>query len=553
MTMKRRLLFPIFIVGLIVFSIMTVCTDVAFADDNGKTMQVTLHGNGGTFEGYFEGYDGYSKVDHIAITFTKRNDGTVDFETYTPRLAGKVHTGWSRNKNAAGPEYKDSFSREHQDPTDIEGDFDNFALPFDGSIKDLYATWSDLYTITLDANGGNFGIKYDYWGNPSTKIETVRKEFWPVNGFSYGKYTDTPVLDGMYLIGWSADKDTLVPEYSKHFSGLEFGADTPGVLYAIWSTSPDGPSPSDETNPTDPTEAPDSTEPTKTVDPAKSEAVVTVKKKVGQLPAVSKLTLSDESKVAEAYQAYKALSQEEKSGLPSKTCSKIEKAQKQMKILKAEAADKNSIKNREEKILASKSDKDLGKSTFAPLKLKAASTTQSAITLNWSKVDGAEGYVIYGNLSGKTSKMKRLTATRKNKYTVKAIGNKSLKKGKYYKFVVLAYTTAGGYKECKAASQIIHACTSGGSATNVKRIKLEETKKTLKKGKTWTISAYTVKKDSKKTLKKILGLRFESSNKSVATVSSKGLVTAKKSGKATIYVIAQNGVSASVTVTVKAK
>ena len=62
-----------------------------------------------------------------------------------------------------------------------------------------------------------------------------------------------------------------------------------------------------------------------------------------------------------------------------------------------------------------------------------------------------------------------------------------------------------------------------------------------------------MKKDSKKSLKKVLSLRFESSNKAVATVSAKGKVTAKKAGKATVYVYAQNGVCAKVTVTVKAK
>ena len=84
-------------------------------------------------------------------------------------------------------------------------------------------------------------------------------------------------------------------------------------------------------------------------------------------------------------------------------------------------------------------------------------------------------------------------------------------------------------------------------------MKLEETKITLKKGKTWKIKAGTVKKDSKKTLKKILSLRFESSDKTVAAVSAKGVVTAKKKGKATIFVYAQNGVCATVKVTVTAK
>ena len=136
---------------------------------------------------------------------------------------------------------------------------------------------------------------------------------------------------------------------------------------------------------------------------------------------------------------------------------------------------------------------DLAKSTYAPLKVKAGTTTDTSITVSWSKVKVA------------------------------------------------------------ATSNVIHAATTGGSYTNAEKIKPDETKKTLKKGLSWTINATVVKKDSKKSIKKILDLRFESSNKSVAAVSAKGRVTAKKAGKTTIYVYAQNGVCTSVTVTVTKK
>ena len=298
---------------------------------------------------------------------------------------------------------------------------------------------------------------------------------------------------------------------------------------------------------------PSGTEKESLPDPEEKTAADVVAAKVKKIPSVSKLTAADESLVTDAYESYKALSKTEKATLPKGTDTKIEKARKQIKILKAEEKDKNSIKNREEKILADKSDKDLDKSTFAPLKLKAAASTQSSITLSWSKVDGAAGYIVYGNMSGKTYKMKRLTAPTKTKLTIKAIGEKPLKKGKYYKFLVLAYKTVDGYKKCKATSGVIHIATTGGTVTNVKQVKPKVIKKTLKKGNTWTIKVSTVKKDGKKSISKFLGLRYESSDKTVAAVSSKGKVTAKKPGKATIYVYTQNGISASVTVTVKAK
>ena len=299
----------------------------------------------------------------------------------------------------------------------------------------------------------------------------------------------------------------------------------------------------------DPAKPDSKTDTAKSAQTSASKAVV---KKVKALPAVSKLKISDEAKVTAAYKAYKALSKAEKNSLSDTITTKITKAKKQIKkIRKAEAADKNSIKNREKEITTRRSDGDLKKSAYAPLMVKAASTTGSTVTVTWSKMKGAAGYMIYGGLSGKKNKMSLLTVTSKTKLKVKKITNKKLKKGTGYKFLVLAYNTKNGYNQCLAASSIVHAFTTGGAITDVKQVKLSEAKKVLKKGKTWKIKADTVKKSSKKTLKKILGLRFESSDKSVATVSSGGLVKARKTGKATIYVYAQNGVRASLKVTVK--
>ena len=77
---------------------------------------------------------------------------------------------------------------------------------------------------------------------------------------------------------------------------------------------------------------------------------------------------------------------------------------------------------------------------------------------------------------------------------------------------------------------------------------------TLKKGKTSQIKA-SIKKQSKS--KKLLGkaygpsLRYYSTDTSIATVTSKGKMKAKKKGKCYIYVTALNGVHTRVKVTVK--
>lgn len=75
-------------------------------------------------------------------------------------------------------------------------------------------------------------------------------------------------------------------------------------------------------------------------------------------------------------------------------------------------------------------------------------------------------------------------------------------------------------------------------------IKLSATKKTLKKKKTYTLKVTDLANgDSVKS--------FKTSKKSVATVTSKGKITAKKKGKATITVTLKSGKTAKCTVTVK--
>ncbi len=101
-----------------------------------------------------------------------------------------------------------------------------------------------------------------------------------------------------------------------------------------------------------------------------------------------------------------------------------------------------------------------------------------------------------------------------------------------------------------ATSKTIHAATTGGKVGNAKAVKVNKSKVTLaKKGKKFTIKAKEVKKD--KTIKRHRKVAFESSNPKVATVSSKGVVTAKKKGTCYIYAYAQNGVFKKVKVTVK--
>lgn len=75
--------------------------------------------------------------------------------------------------------------------------------------------------------------------------------------------------------------------------------------------------------------------------------------------------------------------------------------------------------------------------------------------------------------------------------------------------------------------------------------------KKLKKGKSLKLKAKAVPQSLKLKVKKHVEVRYESTNKKIATVSKKGVVKAKKKGSCYVYAYAQNGVCKKVKVTVK--
>lgn len=176
---------------------------------------------------------------------------------------------------------------------------------------------------------------------------------------------------------------------------------------------------------------------------------------------------------------------------------------------------------------------------------------------SWNKIKGASGYDIYmvkcSDKSEKTSpkKIKTVSGNKTLNWT-----KKGLKKQQSYKGYVKAWTKVNGKKKYIATSPSVHAYTSGGTSkyTNPKSVTLKTTKKSIKKGKSYTIKA-TVNKLNKK--KKLIPkghakpLRYISDNTKIATVNSSGKVTGKKKGSCTIYVYSVNGVSAKMKITVK--
>lgn len=193
-----------------------------------------------------------------------------------------------------------------------------------------------------------------------------------------------------------------------------------------------------------------------------------------------------------------------------------------------------------------KGDGDYKGSNFGLLRAQTTKLKKNSVTVKWNKVKNADGYIVYGAKCGAKSKYKvlKVVSGKTTSYT-----HKKLKKGTYYKYNIVAFKFVNGVKVTLAASKKIHATTLGGKYGVAKAVKLNKSKVKIKKGKTFKIKASEIKKDKK--IKRHRAICYESSNTKIATVNSKGKIKAKKKGKCTIYVYAQNGVYKTVKVTVK--
>lgn len=197
---------------------------------------------------------------------------------------------------------------------------------------------------------------------------------------------------------------------------------------------------------------------------------------------------------------------------------------------------------KEEQITSLPDDNDTADSTFSLLQAKQAKVTKNSIKISWKQVKGADSYVIYGNKCGKKNKYVKIGTVTGNSFTAK-----KLKKGTYYKFIVVA---EGGEKAL-ATSKTLHIATKGGKVGNDKAVKVKKSKVTLKVGKSSKIKASAKAQSPILKVKRHRKLSYETSNPAVATVSSNGKIKAVGKGNCVVYVYAQNGIYKAVKVTVK--
>lgn len=179
-------------------------------------------------------------------------------------------------------------------------------------------------------------------------------------------------------------------------------------------------------------------------------------------------------------------------------------------------------------------DSDLPGSVYGRLQLKSGKLTKTSVKITWKKVPGAKTYVIYGNKCGKTIRMKKLAVSTGKSRKFTKVAGKKVKKGTYYKFMVVAYDEDN---KVVSSSKIIHAATKGGKVGNPTKLTVKKTSITLKKGKQFKLGAREIGKN----IKHHRGVCYEMSKKGIVSVSKKGVIKAKKKGTCYVYAYAQNG------------
>ena len=177
--------------------------------------------------------------------------------------------------------------------------------------------------------------------------------------------------------------------------------------------------------------------------------------------------------------------------------------------------------------------------------------------MNRGEVKDADLYKVYAAYceNKKNELVKKVTAGKKLKVTFGKLYGKKLSTTKNIRVYVAAYQKAGEKGILLTKSITAHVVGRENTKySNAVKITLSKTSYTLKKGKSVTIKAKTVLQYPER---KQLGdghakeFRYVSTDKTVAVVSKKGKMTAKKKGSCIIYVYARNGLAREIKVTVR--
>ena len=210
------------------------------------------------------------------------------------------------------------------------------------------------------------------------------------------------------------------------------------------------------------------------------------------------------------------------------------------------------VKKFEEYAYKQTTDEDLKGSFYNKIRARAVVKKKNKIQLKWNVVKDADGYIVYGNRCNtskkkyKIKKLKTITDPYKTDWT-----HTKVKKGTYYKYTVAAYKVINGKKKVLSVSKMVHAVSKGGKYTNPTGVKVKKKTITLKVGKKKRIKATRTIPKGGKMKEHTKKFRYESSDKSVATINKKGVITAKKKGTCYGFVYVLNGTYTTVKIKVK--
>ena len=212
--------------------------------------------------------------------------------------------------------------------------------------------------------------------------------------------------------------------------------------------------------------------------------------------------------------------------------------------------DKGSSYDRADKAITNfASESDPAGSIYGLLQLKQKKVKKNAIKISWKKVSGAVKVAYYATNCGKKNKYVKHGVTTGTSVNFKKICGKKLKKGKYYKFIVIAIDKNN---KVVSTSKTVHVATKGGKVTNDVGVKTKakKNKVKIKVKKTFKLKAKE-KKPKKGKVKRHRKIKYESLNPKVASVNGKGVIKGVKKGTTSVFAYAQNGICAKVKVTVK--
>ena len=199
----------------------------------------------------------------------------------------------------------------------------------------------------------------------------------------------------------------------------------------------------------------------------------------------------------------------------------------------------------------------LGKLRAVNVYAKMSAEGKNSEVITWRKA-AADGYMIYfapcdtNDTYGTCKRIKIIRNNNTFKYT-----KTGLKKGKPYKAYVAAYKKVKGKRIVIGKSLLMHSVTGNASKrhTNPKTVSMKLNKITVAKGKKYVLKGQIIINYKKKL--KLLGrghdkkFRYLSTNKNIAKVSKKGVITGISKGTCTVHIVALNGVRKTITVTVR--